>query len=91
MPKAGSSTLIAIIQTLGKRNHFKFELFNKPHQKHFISKKEEDLLKRELQSDPKPLIYIRHLHWIQFHEPQKPIYINVVRDPGNKTLLTVVK
>ena len=57
------------------------QFFNKPHQKHFISKDDEDELKIELSQSVKPMIYIRHLHWIHFQEQQKPIYINMVRDP----------
>ena len=57
------------------------QFFNKPHQKHFISKDDEDDLKIELSQSVKPMIYIRHLHWIHFQEQQKPIYINMVRDP----------
>lgn len=57
------------------------QFFNKPHQKHFISKDAEDELKIELSQSVKPMIYIRHLHWIHFQEQQKPIYINMVRDP----------
>ena len=37
----------------------KVNFFNKPHQKHYISKDEEDDLKTNLLSNQKPLVYIR--------------------------------
>ena len=27
------------------------------------------------------MVYIRHLYWLQFKDHEKPVYINMVRDP----------
>ena len=66
---------------MSRRHRFDVDFYNVPHQKHFISNEDADQLKTELLSRRKPLVYIRHLYWLQFKEHEKPIYINMVRDP----------
>lgn len=81
LPKAGSSTMTAIIKSMSQRHGFIVDFYNKPHQKHFIPPEEAEELKVELLSRRKPMVYIRHLYWLQFKDHEKPIYINMVRDP----------
>ena len=70
-----------VLKSMSHRHRFHVDFYNVPHQKHFISSEDADDLKTELLSRAKPLVYIRHLYWLQFKEHEKPVYINMVRDP----------
>ena len=73
--------MTAIIKSMSQRHGFIVDFYNKPHQKHYIPPEEAEELKTELLSRRKPMVYIRHLYWLQFKDHEKPIYINMVRDP----------
>lgn len=91
VPKCGSTTMLTLIKALKKfhkmKNIHPFYYTNdiKPNQKHYMPTLEERLnfTKKLTTGIPKPHIYIRHLHFINFthYNAPMPMYINVIRDP----------
>jgi len=90
VPKCGSTTMLTLIKALKKFHKMKninpFYTINdiKPNQKHFLPTLQERLeFTRNLTEIPRPMIYIRHLHFLNFthYNSPMPLYINIIRDP----------
>lgn len=80
--KCGSRSLLAIISHLEKVNHF--TLYNS--EIHNVTRPSLVQLLQEVKlidQLSKPVIYLRHIHYINFHKYGllSPIYINMIRDP----------
>jgi len=89
LPKAGSTTLNAILRQLSMRNNFHFrkvESFEIPNdrplfEKPLIEKLRTELERKEHQNEK--YFLLKHHYWINFeaHNMTQPTYMNVIREP----------
>jgi dermatan/chondrotin sulfate uronyl 2-O-sulfotransferase UST len=84
VPKCGSTTTLQIIDSLKRMKHF--SVFNDiaPGMTHLMKSDEQELeLVRNITNLEEPMLYIRHIYFIDFprYGFKDPIYVNIVRDP----------
>lgn len=86
VPKCASSTLRQLISRLQRRNKFRYEIHNWPNVKQSLTADEERKLVGEITLLPRPLLFLRHLHFVDFqkYNVTKPAYINMVRNPVDR-------
>ncbi|XP_039272126.1 uronyl 2-sulfotransferase-like isoform X1 [Styela clava] len=86
VPKCASSTLRQLITRLQRRNKFRYEIHNWPNVKQSLTSNEESELVGQVTSLPQPLLFLRHLHFVDFekYNVTKPAYINMIRHPINR-------
>eukprot|EP00057_Strongylocentrotus_purpuratus_P034242 XP_794450.3 PREDICTED: uronyl 2-sulfotransferase [Strongylocentrotus purpuratus] len=80
--KCGSRSVLNLLQSLAKNNHF-YLISSQVYNDKRISSENQEKLVSILSKVQSPFIYQRHLHFINFTEYgfQHPTYINIIRDP----------
>ncbi|XP_041461758.1 uronyl 2-sulfotransferase-like, partial [Lytechinus variegatus] len=80
--KCGSRSVLNLLQSLARDNHFYLISSLTYNEKRLTSKNREKLVSI-LSSVKSPFIYQRHLHFVNFRQYgiQHPTYINIIRDP----------
>ena len=88
VPKCGSTTIINLMKACRRLMKERYEIFNdiEPNQAHYLPTLAErlDFVRNSVDiSKKKPLIYLRHLHFINYthYGESMPLYINIIRDP----------
>ncbi|XP_077986176.1 uronyl 2-sulfotransferase-like [Glandiceps talaboti] len=87
VPKCGSRSIQTLLWKNSKTNHFNF-ISSKIYRKRVLQEGEQADLIYHLSRIPRPALFDRHLHFLNFTKfgKAKPTYINIIRDPLTRVI-----
>ncbi|KAL4624007.1 uronyl 2-sulfotransferase-like, partial [Arapaima gigas] len=85
--KCGSRTVVLLLRVLAERHQFTL-VSSDIHNKTRLTKHEQVALMRNISNIPKPFLFTRHVHFLNFSRftIEQPVYINIIRDPISRFL-----